>query len=275
MAELRGKYHIIGCTTLVKLICRQCIICRKTQARPAEQLMADLPKDRLTSDHPPFANTGVDAFGPIMVSRGKGRASEKRYGILFTCLSSRAMHIEVAHSLNVDSFINALRRFTSRRGPVQMLRSDNGTNFVAGNKELQNAVTSWNNKQVDDWCKVNHIEWKFNPPLAPHFGGVWEREIRTIKKTLLALSLEFTNKVLMTDEILRSLCEVENILNNRPLTAVSHDPNDLDALTPNHLLRLCSNVSYPPDCFADGDSYHRRRWRQVQHLADMFWYRWL
>ena len=89
---------------------------------------------------PAFSNTGVDFFGPIYISRGRGKIKEKRYGVIFTCLSSRAIHIEVAYSLDVDSFINALRRFISRRGPVTSIRSDNGSNFVAGEKEINNAI---------------------------------------------------------------------------------------------------------------------------------------
>ena len=273
LAQLRRDYHIIACSTLVKEISRQCLICRKVQGRPCEQIMADLPSDRLTSDLPPFSNTGIDYFGPMLVKRG--RVEEKHYGVIFTCLSSRAIHIEIAHSLNVDSFVNALRRFISRRGPVKTLRSDNGTNFVSGNKEIKNAICEWNNEQIDDWCKAKNIVWQFNPPLAPHFGGVWEREIRTIKKVLFALTSEFSNKIKLSSEVLSTLmCEVENILNNRPLTAVTNDPEDLEALTPNTLLRLHSGILFPPGLFSENDIYHRRRWRQVQHMAEVFWHRW-
>lgn len=275
MAQLRQTVYIIGGTMLIKDVLRKCIICRKLHARPSEQLMADLPSDRLQSDLPPFSSTGTDYFGPILVSHGRGRAQVKRYGVLFTCMASRAMHIEVAYSLDTDSFLNALRRFVSRRGPIKILRSDQGTNYVAGNKELKNSLQQWNQNQIDDWCKAQNIEWKFNPPSAPHFGGIWEREIKSIKKILQGLTSEFSNQTVMTDEMLATLlCEIENILNSRPLTAVSSDVNDLQALTPNHLLRLNFGISFPPGLFSRDDMYLRRRWRQVQHMAEVFWTRW-
>ena len=274
LAELRKNLYVIGATYLVKKILRQCVICRRQNGKPCHQKMADLPSDRVVSDLPVFSNTGVDYFGPLMVSRGRGRVREKRYGVIFTCLSSRAMHLEIAHSLDVDSFINALKRFTSRRGAVKTMRSDCGTNFVAGERELRSAIEGWNKDPVNAWCLARGIEWKFNPPAAPHFGGSWEREIRSIKKVLNALCFEFEGKIRMTDEILSTfMCEVENILNNRPLTSLSDDPSDPEPLTPNHLLRFKSHDSFSVGIFNERDIYHRRKWRQVQHMADVFWSR--
>ena len=108
--------------------------------------MADLPVDRITSDQPPFTEVGVDYFGPFFVKRG--RAEVKRYGCIFTCLSTRAVHIEIFHSLDTNSFINALRRFVARRGNPVKIRSDNGTNFVSGGKEFRQAIKDWNQRQI-------------------------------------------------------------------------------------------------------------------------------
>ena len=275
VSQLHQEVYIVGCKKLVDKLLRNCIICRKLHTRPSEQIMGDLPKDRLTGDQPAFTSTGTDFFGPYLVSRGRGKVREKRYGVLFTCMASRAMHIEIAHSLDVDSFINALRRFIARRGPVKILRSDNGTNFVAGNKELKDSLKSWNENQIDDWCKARDINWKFNPPAAPHFGGIWEREVQSIKKVMNAMLQEFSNQVKMTDELLLTLmCEIEDILNNRPLTAVSMDSDNLEALTPNHILRLQSKSMFPIGVFSENNLYLRKRWRQVQYLADVFWARW-
>lgn len=104
--------------------------------------MADLPQDRVSPDEASFTRVGVDYFGPFEVKRG--RSTLKRYGVLFTCLSIRAIHVEVASSLDTDSFINALRRFTARRGQVSEMRSDNGTNFVGAERELREAMEGWN-----------------------------------------------------------------------------------------------------------------------------------
>lgn len=275
LSELKQKYHIIGANTLLKSMLNSCINCRKVSARPCEQLMADLPVERVTADLPPFSSCGTDYFGPFIVSSGRGRACFKRYGVIFTCLATRAAHLEVASTLDTDGFINAFRRFISRRGPPRIMRSDNGTNLRAGNKELKENIDNWNKSQIDSFCKSISIDWKFQPPNASHFGGIFEREIRTVRKILSSMLNEYSNQTKMTDEILCTLfCEIENILNHRPLTAITSDLNDTEPLTPNHLLRLNNGTEFPPGIFSNEDVYARKRWRKVQYLADMFWTRW-
>ena len=275
IVSIRKQFYIVGVSSLAYRITKECQICRVIMARPSEQRMADLPSDRLTPDLPPFSSTGVDAFGPFYVTKGRGRAKEKRYGLIMSCMASRAMHLEVLHSLDTSSFINALRRFTSRRGPVQKIRSDNGTNFVSGQKELAQGVKNWNSHLIGQWCRAKEIEWIFNVPLAPHWGGAWEREIRTVKKTLTSITSELENRRSIDDETLVTLfCEVESILNGRPLTSVTCDLDDEEPLTPNHLLRPHADRSFPPGIFSPTDLYSKRRWRQVQFLADEFWRKW-
>ncbi|XP_070578819.1 uncharacterized protein [Ptychodera flava] len=234
--------------------------------------MSDLPKDRITPEEPPFTRTGVDYFGPLEVKRG--RVTEKRYGAIFTCMATRAVHLEVACSLDTDSCINAIRRFIARRGQVRSIRSDNGTNFVAADKELKESIRRWNQEKIAEMLHQQDIKWEFNPPAGSHFGGVWERHIRTIRKIIFSLLKE--QPLRMSDEALRTLfCEVEAIINSRPITRLSEDPNDLEALTPNHLLMLKPKQALPPGLFQKNDNYVRRRWRQVQYLADIFWKRWM
>ena len=124
----------------MKKIANSCIVCKKIQGRCGEQLMAPLPKERVQACKSPFTNTGIDFFGPFRVTRGRAKAQEKRYGVVFSCLASRACHFEIAHSMNVDSFVNALRRFVSRRGRVKKFFSDNGTNIVGKSKEFINSI---------------------------------------------------------------------------------------------------------------------------------------
>jgi len=227
--------------------------------RKGEQIMADLPKERVSPDEPPFTNVGVDFFGPFNIKRG--RSTVKRYGVVFTCLTIRAVHIEIAHNLNTDSCINAIRRFVSRRGPVKVMRSDNGTNLVKAERELREAVKTLNNSQIQTAALKKGISWLFNPPAGSHHGGVWERQIRSIRRILSAL----LNQQTLDDEgLVTLLCEVEAIINDRPITKSSNDPMDLEPLTPNHLLLLKPNPSIPPGVFCPEDSYSRRRWRQVQ-----------
>ena len=271
LSVLRQKYWIVKANSLVRKVLRECLTCRKLHGRPCHTLMSDLPRDRVADQNPAFASTGIDYFGPFYVTLG--RRQEKRYGVLFSCMASRAVHLEVAYSLSTDSFISALRRFMCRRGSVKSFRSDNGTNFVGGQREIQDAINDWNTRQIEDWLKLMHIEWHFRPPHASHFGGVWEREIRTVRNVMTALMNE--QRTRLSDEGLSTLfCEVEACLNNRPLTEMSNDPDDFEALTPNHVLLWNAGVTFPPGLADPSENFIKKRWRQIQYLADLFWSRW-
>ena len=270
LASLRQLYWIIKGRSAVRRAIGDYFICEKLGAAKGEQLMANLPKERVLPGDPPFTRVGVDYFGPLYVRQG--RSNVKRYGCLFTCLVIRAVQIEITNSLNTDGFINALRRFTNLRGNPETIQSDNGTNFKAGEREIREPLTSWNQRSIHEFLRQKNIVWKFNPPTASHMGGVWERVIRSVHKILRAL----LGEQIVSDESLRTLMtEVQGILNSRPLTPVSSDPRDLEPITPNHLLLLRSNPNLPPGVFSKEDIYSRRRWRQVQYLSDIFWKRWL
>ncbi|XP_041453667.1 uncharacterized protein LOC121406862 [Lytechinus variegatus] len=269
LARLRERYWIIGGRSAVKEVLRKCFVCRRQSSQPMEQKMSDLPRERITPDKPPFTNVGVDCFGPFTVKQG--RKDVKRYGCIFTCLVLRAIHIEVLHAMDTDSFINGLERFISRRGRPEVIWSDNGSNFVGAERELREGIKCWNQRQIHQFLLQREITWKFNPPTASHMGGAWERQIRTVRKVLGALMMQQS----LHDEGLTTLmCKVEAIVNGRPLTVVSADRRDPEPLTPNHLLLIRPNAELPPGVFDQSDLYSRRRWRQVQYLADVFWRRW-
>ncbi|XP_062602363.1 uncharacterized protein LOC134264072 [Saccostrea cucullata] len=272
LARIREKYWILGVSSIVKSIISRCVICRKYQAPALKQKMADLPSERLKADDPPFTRVGMDYFGPFELKRG--RSIVKRYGVIFTCLSSRAVHLEVAFSLDTDSCIDAIRRLIARRGKPTYILSDNGTNLVGAERELRTALNSWNTNRISSQLLQSGIEWSFNPPAASHFGGVWERLIRIVRKIMYSVLHEQT--IHLDDEGLLTLfCEIEAIMNGRPLTEASDDPNDLLALTPNHILLMRSGESFPPGIFHASDNYAKRRWKQIQYLADVFWTRWI
>ena len=270
LSRLRQRYWIIHGNALTRRVLKSCVFCRRQFGAPLKQKMADLPLDRITPAEPPFTNTGVDYFGPILVKRG--RCQVKRYGALFTCLVFRAVHIEMAASLDTPSFINVLRRFVARRGQVKLMRSDNGTNLVGAQRELRQAIQEWNQAQVEAFLLQKEVTWCFNAPSASHHGGAWERLIRSTRRILLGLTKE---QVLDDDGLSTLLAEVESVLNGRPLTKSSSDPQDLTCLTPNHLLLLKDQPSLPPGMFSEADNYVRRRWRQIQYLSDLFWKRWV
>ena len=202
---------------MTRSILNRCYECRKVHGELGKQKMADLPPNRVTPGMPPFSFVGVDYFGPFTVKQG--RCSVKRYGVLFTCLVLRAIHIEVSHTLDTSSFINALGRFIARRGAVIEIRSDNATNFVEAEKELKLLINEWNQTAIHNFLLQKQIKWIFNTPTASHHGGVWERCIRSVRKILNSVVRQQT----LDDESLTLMCEVENIINSRPLTAVSNE----------------------------------------------------
>ena len=268
LSLLRERFWLIRANVTVRSVLSSCFGCRRRQSAVGEQKMADLPRPRVTPDQPPFTCVGIDYFGPFFVRQKRSMA--KRYGAIFTCLAVRAVHLEISYSLDTDSFILALRRFIARRGQVKEIRSDNGTNFTGAEKELRVMIEGWNQAQIHEELLQKGIQWYFNPPAASHHGGAWERMIRSTRKILGSLVKEQT----IDDESLQTLmCEAESIINGRPLTAISDDPKDLEPLTPNHLL-LRQEASLPPSVFERSQLYSRRRWLQVQYLANVFWYRW-
>ena len=269
LAETRRKFWIVKGRATVRRVLSKCITCKKLRAQPVSQFMGDLPKDRITPDEAPFTRVGVDYFGPFLVKRA--RSELKRYGCIFTCLATRAIHIEVSHTLETDSFINALQRFIARRGEPVEIRSDNGTNFIGAQLELRRALEQWNQAQIHEFLRKREIKWIYNPPGASHMGGAWERQIRTVRSVLRGL---LPLQVLDDEGLSTLMCIVEGIVNGRPITRISDDPKDLTPLTPNHLLLLRSGPTLPSGMFVKQDLY-RRRWRQVQYMADVFWKRWL
>ncbi|XP_033121384.1 uncharacterized protein LOC117120470 [Anneissia japonica] len=179
-------------------------------------------------------------------------------------------HFEVANTLDTSSFINAMRRFVARRGMPKQMRSDDSGNFVREERELREAIGKWNQQQIHNYLLQRQIVWKFNPPTVSHHGGVWERNIRTVRKVLKSLIKE---QPLDDEGLITLLCEVESIVNGRSITKVSDDPKDAEPLTPNHLLLLRAGSKVPPVHFVREDMYSNKRWRQIQYLSNVFWRR--
>lgn len=200
------------------------------------------------------------------------RHREKRYGVLFTCLTVRAIHIEIVNTLTSDSLIMALRRMAARRGWPLNMYSDNGTNLRGADVELKKSIENLDTKEISQAAVIKGTNWSFIPPVSPHWGGAWERLIRSVKVSLKVILRERAPK----DETLATLLtEVENIINSRPLTHVSVDPSSMEALTPNHfLLGSSSNLPQIGE-FNDSEFYLKKQWRIAQLLADMFWKRWV
>ena len=274
--QLRQRgYWIIGGTSAVSNMIAKCVVCRRLRGFLQNQKMSELPKDRIEPS-PPFSYCAVDFFGPFTIK--EKRSQVKRYGVLFTCLASRSVHLETANSLNTSSFINALSRFLNRRGPVRQLRCDQGTNFVGARNELKDALKEMDQCRIHEYTVQHGAEWvpfQMNVPHASHMGGSWERMIRTVRDALETLLISSGSQ--LDDEAFRTfMTEVESIVNSRPLTTKElSDPEALEPLTPNHLLTFKPKVLLPPPGqFQKADLYSRKWWRRVQYLANEFWLRW-
>ncbi|KXJ74069.1 hypothetical protein RP20_CCG014410 [Aedes albopictus] len=192
--------------------------------------MATLPHPRVAPYVRPFTFTGLDYFGPLIVKRR--RCNEKRWVALFTCLTIRAVHVEVVHTLSTESCRLAIRRFISRRGAPQQIFSDNGTNFRGAAREIADEIKTINRELANSFTNAE-IEWVFNPPSAPHMGGVWERKVRSIKDAFKSLH---HNQHLNDEELATFLTEAEMIVNSHPLTFVPLEDSTEEAITPPQLL---------------------------------------
>lgn len=272
LSNLRENYWILGVRRCLRSIVNKCEECRLLRAHPYIPKMANLPSIRLNNHCEAFTFCGLDYFGPITIKIG--RRHEKRWGALFTCLSVRAIHIELAHSLSADSAIMAIQRFASRRIFPKVLFSDNGTNFRGASEELRNQIEIL----MEDKLKLtafgskNDFEWRFNPPTASHMGGAWERMIRSVKECLTAV---LKGHAPNEETLLTILAEVENTINSRPLTHISSDPQDHEPLTPNHFLKYVSTGKARVTRFNITTLCLRKRWHIAQQFADAFWNRWV
>ena len=245
---LMEYYWILRCRAVVKQTKRHCLPCRRMQQDVSNPQMADLLKERLPKKNQfVFETTGLGFIGPFPV-KNNGRLSS-RYILLFICLVVRAVHLEVSIDLTTDSTINCIRRFISRRGKPNKFVSDCGKSFVDSNNDLQSSIVELKESKLlaAKLHSMNvEIDWKFDPPAAPHFGGILERLVQIFK---LSLYKVFGSRTL-TDEILSTVsCEIEASMNSRPLTNIPYDINDPLPLTPNHFLLGCSSVNLSPCVF--------------------------
>jgi hypothetical protein len=271
--ELRSNgYWIIGCSHVVSSLIYKCVICRKLRGRNQDQKMANLPVDRL-QPVPPFTYCGMDCFGPFYVK--EGRKELKKYGLLLTCMTCRAIHLEMLDDMSTDALINGIRCFVALRGPVRQIRCDHGSNFIGAERALQEAFKEIREDDVRKFLAKNHCDFVMNSPASSHMGGVWERQIRTTRSILNTL-LNHHKARLDSSSLRTFLYEAMAIVNSRPLSVDNlADPHGPSPISPNHLLTMKSKVILPPPGkFESNDIYARKRWRQVQYLADQFWSRW-
>ena len=186
-----------------------------------------------------------------------------------------AIHIELLETMDASSFICALRRFFSIRGPATRLRCDGASNFVGGKSELDEALAEMDKKSVKRYLSEQGCEWQFNPPHASHFGRAWERQIGTIRRILDAMLVETRAQKLTHELLVTLMSKVAAIVNSRPIAAIPSNTDEPLPLTPSTLLTQKTRPLGPlPGKFVSQELYARRRWRKVQYLVEQFWMRW-
>ena len=212
---MRGRAEVKNCTV-------KCPLCHRRRVKPMNRKINELPAVRLAGVSTPFKHVGLDYAGPFQVRIDCNRV-EKRYICLFTCLYMRAVHLEVAHSLEADSLIMALRRFQARRGNPVRICSDNGSNFVGAERELREELEKMDQEKV-----ARGVKWHINPPDAPWFGMAWEALVKSTKRTIKVMLWN----VLTVDEVfLTVIAEAESHLNFRPLVYGGSTSSPADVTT--------------------------------------------
>jgi hypothetical protein len=272
-STLQREFWILRARDTIRYEVRKCVTCRKNRAEMAQQLMVSLPSARVNPGRP-FLHSGVDYAGPFLtrVMTVRNTTTLKSYLCIFVCLATKAVHLEAVSDMTTDGFLAAFKRFTARRGASSHLYSDCGTNFGGADNELKEMLLgSQHNEALGHFLLEKGTTWSFNPPSAPHQGGLWEAGVKSVK---FHLKRVIGNTVLSFEEFSTVLCRIEACLNSRPLCAMSSDPADFDVLTPGHFL-----IGEPLNAIPEGDLTDLRqnrlsRWQLTQQMVQHFWRRW-
>lgn len=269
---LRQNYWILTGRIAVKQCIHACLVCRRHQQVMAQQQMAALPRPRVTPA-PPFSSSGVDYCGPFQLRIGtqRTRTLTKTYVVIFVCMATKAVHIDVAHDLSTRAFLNVFTRFTSRRGPCSHLYSDNGTAFVGANRILQQDLAEWRNAYTQQQVANSGTQWHFITPAAPHQGGLWEAAVKSAKRHLRRVVGE---QSMFFDSFYTLLARIEACLNSRPLIPLHDSFDDRLALSPADILTGRSFVAVPEPPVPDVPRNRLKQYQHVQYLHEQFWRKW-
>ncbi|XP_076284701.1 uncharacterized protein LOC143211125 [Lasioglossum baleicum] len=275
MMSLRRLYWPTQCRTTVKHIIRKCVRCFRAKPTTQEHLMGDLPASRVTCQRP-FHTCGVDYAGPFLLKdRTRSKVTTKAYLCVFVCFTTKAVHLELAANLTTEAFLNCLRRFIARRGNCHSIYSDNGTNFIGARNELNELGILMTNDTfkttISDHLSTRQIQWHLIPPHAPHFGGLWESAVKSVK---YHLKRTIRDAKLTYEELYTLLTQIESCMNSRPLCPLSDDPTDLNPLTPGHFLIGDSLTALPHPDLQHINVNRLNRYQHIQQMLQHFWKRW-
>jgi hypothetical protein len=268
LATLRRTVWIPQARQAIRRSIKQCGICRRYRAQPCQPVMAALPRFRTDLYTPPFHTVGLDLAGPFNIDTIEG--PKKAYIALFTCAVIRAVHLELLTNMDTNQILMAIKRFTGRRGPVSVIWSDNAKYFKAADKYITRLWRTIDHKKIQQKLVTEKIEWKYIPELSPHFGGFYERLFRSIKSPLRKA---IGNVLLTYEEFYTVLVNIEQILNSRPLTHHSEDPDSINVLTPAHFLIGRPLIDLPDDRQLVTQANHILRYKERQKIIQHFWKR--
>lgn len=269
---LRQEYYIVHLRKYVKTFIHKCVKCTKANARTAQQQMGQLPAARITPGRS-FEDTGIDYFGPFTLKLRPGRCKQmtKAYGIIFKCLRTKAVAIELVEDMTTASFLHAFARVCNTRGHIKRAWADNGSYFWGAANEFKKIQELWESIQRSAEWQERGTEWMFIPPASPHRGGAWERDIKTIKGHIHRL---IGNHILTPEELRTLFIEISAYINSRPLVPVFDNDIGASAITPAHFLiggpiiaPLTNEVQYKNISFM-------KRWKLVQEMAETLWQNW-
>lgn len=208
----------------------------------------------------------------VRTAPGRGHKSQKAYIALFIYMPTKAIHIELVSDYSTSAFIAAFQRFVARRGMPKSMYSDNGTTFQGADKELtESYYTAILNADFRNQLITDKISWNFIPSSAPHFGGLWEAGVKSIKYHLLR---SIGSHRLTFEEMTTLLCRIEACLNSRPLSAISDCYDDYQPLTPSHFLTGSALTALPEPSILNLSENRLSRWQLLQHVAENLWKSW-
>lgn len=275
---LRQKYWLLAGRRTINQLVKNCVKCSRVKGLTSHQMMGNLPAMRINVGRA-FLKTGVDYAGPVVVKvptiNTRKYLTVKGYISVFVCLSTKAIHLELVSDQTAQAFLAALKRFTSRRGLCRELLSDNGSNFVGAKNELTRLFELLQNQIHNDTVKAmlakDGIDWRMNPPDAPHFGGIYEAGVKSVK---FHLRRSMDSTPFTFEEWTTMLCQIEAILNSRPLVPLSDDVNDLQPLTPGHFLIGEPLIAIPEPNLEHLKLNSLDRYQLMQRKVQEFWRRW-